>query len=193
METGRQEVTDPHAEPKEGKLIEFSHSSLSNEVDDLSYEPLYRYMTIRDWRQKGESAHAITWIGSHPGVVKEPTGNDNTTDRALQLTELWGYNHMTVVNIFALRCRTMWRLKHCSNPIGMREENDESIIAACRTADLVVACWGNAGELFDRGDRVLEMITSVRHPIHVLGRTNKGQPMHLSYVKKTVRLKAWSI
>lgn len=109
--------------------------------------------------------------------------DDPTIRRCLGFAWLWGYGSLEVVNLFAYRTPHPQHLRKVPDPVG--PENDRYLVAAIQRADRVVVAWGNRGE--GRSYACLKLIGSEKQP-YCLGITQKGQPIHPLYVRKTAPL-----
>ncbi len=104
----------------------------------------------------------------------DPTVNE-CRKRAIAL----GADVLEVVNLFALRSPYPEDLRKAER--GSRGDdhvNDEQIIAACSGARMVIAAWGNGGDLDDRAARVVYLLSLSNIRLHHLGRTCSGAPKH---------------
>ena len=66
------------------------------------------------------------------------------------------------------------------DPVG--PDNDEFLQKYLNKDELNIACWGNHGEHFGRGEEVMRLLGESN--LHVFGLTKKGQPKHPLYLKK---------
>ena len=92
-----------------------------------------------------------------------------------------------MVNLFAFRATLPKDLKNSKHPVG--RDNNQFIIHAHKKASMTIAAWGNDGDLYNRDQEVLEIITN---PMCL--KVNKtGQPAHPLYQKKDIKPKPYSI
>jgi len=104
----------------------------------------------------------------------DPTVNE-CRKRAIAL----GADVLEVVNLFALRSPYPEDLRKAAR--GSRGDdhvNDAAIITACCGASMVIAAWGNGGDLDDRAARVIYLLSLSNIRLHHLGRTSSGAPKH---------------
>ena len=104
----------------------------------------------------------------------DPTVNE-CRKRAIAL----GADVLEVVNLFALRSPYPEDLRKAAR--GSRGDdhvNDAAIISACCGARMVIAAWGNGGDLDDRSARVTYLLSLSNIRLHHLGRTSSGAPKH---------------
>ena len=89
---------------------------------------------------------------------------------------------MILVNIFAARATFPADLKRMRHPVSENggPANDRAIRRAVRTADTVIAAWGNHGSHMDRSTRVRRMLEGVE--VYCLGVTGAGEPKHPLYL-----------
>ena len=94
----------------------------------------------------------------------------------------WGYGSLLLVNLFSFRATDPAALSMVSDPVGpganrwLRRADAES--------QLLVAAWGNGGQLFERAISVAHLI----HNAQCLGVTAQGMPRHPLYCPKRSRL-----
>jgi hypothetical protein len=105
---------------------------------------------------------------------------DPTLKRCLGFAQRWGFGHMEVVNIFALRSTQPAALKKHRDPIGPL--NDRAIRRAAARADLVVVGWGTHAGLGDRHVAVGKLLSGVCEPM-CWARTKDGYPKHPLYLR----------
>jgi hypothetical protein len=92
-----------------------------------------------------------------------------------------------MVNLFAFRATLPKDLKNSKHPVG--RDNNQFIIHAHKEASMTIAAWGNDGDLYNRDQEVLEIISN---PMCL--KVNKtGQPAHPLYQKKDIKPKPYSI
>lgn len=106
--------------------------------------------------------------------VLDPTVNE-CRKRSIAL----GADVLEVVNLWALRSPYPADLRKRS--VGSRGDdatNDVAILAACAGARIVVAAWGNHGELDHRATIVRSRLSEQGIALHHLGLTQAGHPKH---------------
>jgi hypothetical protein len=137
----------------------------------------WRYILWRHWdREKG----VCVFIGLNPSTADELL-DDPTIRRCVGFAKAWGYGAMWVLNAFAYRATQPADMKaQFSNALG--PQNNEYLIAACRGADLVVACWGVHGAFLNRSAELTVMLIKAGVEVHHLGRTKDGLPRHPLYL-----------
>lgn len=138
----------------------------------------YRYRLWRVWGPP--DGRRVCWVMLNPSTADERK-LDPTCTRCAKYSQRWGYDGMVVANIFAQRSTDPRALYGASDPIG--PENDRAILQASSGADLVVAAWGNHGQLHGRGAQVLELLGP---DVVCLGLTQPGQPLHPLYLRGDV-------
>jgi hypothetical protein len=139
----------------------------------------YRYRLDRDWSVLGSPLVRSCWVLLNPSKATAEL-NDQTVAKCIRLSNAWGCNAMTVVNIFALRSTDPRELYKADEPVGVG--NDEAILAAVRHAAIVVAGWGNHGMLRGRGVQVRDMLIAAGVPMSCLASNAGGQPGHPLYL-----------
>jgi len=108
----------------------------------------------------------------------DANADDPTILRCMSFALAWGYDHLVVGNLFALRTpypADLW--EHQRNGLDIvGPENDEYLNRLAARADRVVIAWGNDG-IGERAEHVLRLLRR-RHDVYALGFTNSGQPKH---------------
>lgn len=125
----------------------------------------------------------VLFVMLNPSTADE-TKNDRTVERCERFAKLWGFDRLTVCNLFALQSTDPKALYAHPDPVG--PENDQWITRSLRAADLVIAAWGNHGDHLGRGDAVLRRLAK-RTEVHVLGLNKGGQPKHPLYLRSDTR------
>ncbi len=115
---------------------------------------------------------------------------DPTNRRCVGFAQAWGYGSMVTTNIFAFRSTAPAGLRTAADAIG--PENDDAILSAATSADLVIAAWGTHGELQGRGDEVREMLVGAGIALHALRVTKAGHPGHPLYVAGDTLPTTWT-
>lgn len=135
-------------------------------------ERAYRY---RLWRAWDAAKPTVAFIMLNPSTADETT-DDPTLRRCIGYARGWGYGHLVVGNLFAVRETDPANLWDYFDPVG--PENDEHLRDICADADRVVAAWGAHGHLGERGRRVAAMLDV---DLYALDTTKDGQPTHPLY------------
>lgn len=152
---------------------------------DFSPCGVYRYTLRRQWLI-GEGT--VLWVMLNPSTA-DASQDDPTIRRCIGFSKAWGYQGLTVANIFALRSTDPKKLLAIDDPIG--PDNDtwlERLVS--KGHDRVVAAWGARGG--ERGLQVAELLS--RHAdVHCLGITKGGQPRHPLYLSKDALCWGWRV
>jgi len=114
---------------------------------------------------------------------------DPTNRRCVGFAQALGFGALVTTNIFAFRSTNPAGLRTANDAVG--PDNDEVIKTAASNADLVIAAWGTHGELQDRGNVVLEMLTEAEIELHLLRLTKAGHPGHPLYVAADTQPTRW--
>ena len=104
---------------------------------------------------------------------------DPTVNECRKRSIALGADMLEVVNLFALRSPYPTDLRKAAR--GSRGDdtvNDQAIINACLDARMVIAAWGNGGDLDNREAHVLKLLREHDIKLHHRGRTNGGAPKH---------------
>lgn len=147
----------------------------------------YRWWLRRSWQIWDAHRGHIPGKGVCCFVMLNPSTADGTQDdptirRCIGFASSWGYDTLSVRNLFPWRATDPKELFHASTVTG-GHRGDVELLAAC-TADMVVAAWG-AGVPFGRDVEALRMFRGAFPgvPIYCLGTTKFGKPRHPLYVK----------
>ena len=143
----------------------------------LSADRKYRYILSRTW---DETKPTVLFIGLNPSTADEEI-DDPTIRKCINYAKSWGYGKILMPNLFAFRSTDPNNLKHELDPVG--SENNTYILKSASKADLVIACWGNPGRLFNRDKEVISLIPN----LHCLKRNKNGTPHHPLYLSKDIK------
>lgn len=135
----------------------------------------YRYWLTRDWQPK-VLGHVL-WLMLNPSVGTA-TADDMTLRLCQGYARRWGYDGITVANLFALRSVTPTPLKTHPDPVGPDNDMWLRQLLADKAFPLVVAAWGVHGALRNRGLIVRRIAEEAGRPLHVLGLSKHGYPCH---------------
>ena len=138
----------------------------------FSRDKRYRYALWRRWAPQGSIA---LFVGLNPSTANGSV-DDPTIRRCQAFARRWGMAGTVVVNLYAFRAARPIDLFRQREPMGI--ENDRWIQSALTLSSRVIACWGNHGERFERGARVLPLLGTVE----CLGVTKRGHPIHPLYL-----------
>lgn len=157
------------------------YSNISDAV--ISEDQQYRYFLSRTW-----SASPVTaaFIGLNPSTA-DATTDDPTIRRCISFAKTWGAGTLWMVNIFGFRTTNPGNLLLTPNPIG--PDNDIWLERAVAGADIVIAAWGNHGQLKKRGEEVAIRFTG---KLQALGLNKTGMPKHPLYIKADALLQPYS-
>lgn len=133
----------------------------------------YRYVLRRGW---GVGDRCAVFLMLNPSTA-DAAGDDPTIRKCIGFARHWGFDALSVVNLYALRSTNPRGLLLAADPIGplndlwIRKECSESAIR-----HTVIAAWGANGDGRDR--RVAEVCALVQRPMYSIGITATGQPLH---------------
>lgn len=151
-------------------------------ASDATISPcgLYRYSLRRQIRPASDQTCLFIMLNPSTADAK---ADDPTVRRCIRFASDWGYNWLTVVNLFALRATDPQSLTNAADPIG--PNNDAWILDRVNAADLVVCAWGKHGALMDRAKAVLELLAW--RDLHCLALNRDGSPKHPLYVASATK------
>ena len=152
----------------------------------FSADRVHRYLLTRTW---DASLPSVNFLMLNPSTA-DAFQLDPTNRRCVGFAQAWGYGSMVTTNIFAFRSTDPTGLRTAADAIG--PENDDAILSAATSADLVIAAWGTHGELQGRGDEVREMLGGAGIALHALRVTKAGHPGHPLYVAGDTLPTTWT-
>ena len=138
----------------------------------------YRYTLWRIW---DKSLPHIMFLGLNPSTANE-FQNDPTILKCIQYSKRWRYGGFYIANLFAYRSPSPEILKKSKDPIG--KKNDYWILKTAKSADKIVACWGNHGTFKDRHKTVIKNLDK----LFCLKINKSKQPAHPLYLKSSLNL-----
>lgn len=139
----------------------------------ISSDGTYRYFLSRNW---GRDGRRIAFIGLNPSTA-DATNDDPTIRRCVGFAKAWGGTSLWMVNLFGYRATNPKVLLSAEDPVG--PENDSWLERIILSADLVIAGWGNHGNLLGRAAAVEERFSD---HLYTLAVTKQGMPGHPLYL-----------
>ena len=137
----------------------------------------YRYVLRRRWLSGNGMC---LFVCLNPSIADETT-DDPTIRRCMGFARTWGYQMLSVVNLFAYRATNPERLRRNSDT--NRSRNNRYLLLEAEQADCVVAAWGAQGHYYSkRVEEVCRLLANI--PKVCLGRTQSGEPKHPLYLPK---------
>ena len=148
----------------------------------FSEDRIYRYALWRQW----SGAPYVAFIGLNPSTADEIV-DDNTLRRCLGYAAAWGdVGGIVMLNLFAFRATKPRDMRRADEPVA-RPENDQAIKQHCRSAKLIVCCWGRHGRFKDRDCEVLGLLAG--RELLCFGQNFDGTPKHPLYLSKATKLR----
>lgn len=135
----------------------------------------YRYTLEREW-MTGEGTCLFVMLNPSTADASE---DDPTIRRCIGFAQRWGYQRLTVGNLFAFRATDPRKLVQVKDPGG--PDNHLHLGRLAAEADRVVAAWGAfpaAGQ-----DYLAAVLSEVDSDLVCLGTTKNGSPRHPLYVR----------
>lgn len=165
-----------------------THSSAS-----LSVNGKYRYSLNRF---SPNPVRNVLWVMLNPSTA-DAENNDPTIRRLMSFTEAWGFDSMSVVNLYAFRATDPRELRLIGEGVRRLDvvgrDNDVWIGACARSASLIVCAWGQPGPYEDRARNVRALLHLNHHePLHCLRVNKNGHPSHPLYLPKSLTPKVWT-
>lgn len=148
----------------------------------LSEDGIYRYTLTRTPNDVCTTPHRkrINFIMLNPSTA-DASIDDPTIRRCMGFAWGWGFEQLTVTNIFALRSTDPANLYTHDDPIG--DDNDNTLLIEACSAAKVIMAWGTHGAFKGRGKTVQTLLKGV--PLFHLGLTKEGHPKHPLYLAKS--------
>jgi hypothetical protein len=141
----------------------------------LSPDGVYRYTLGRRW---GQGARRVVFVMLNPSTA-DANVDDPTIRKCVGFSKRWGFDALTVVNLFAFRATKPKVLFDAGYPVG--PENDRYIASECATAERVVVAWGaHIQPDYMHARRVVRMLRGLVRggELYCLGLTDSGSPRH---------------
>ena len=134
----------------------------------------YRYNLLRIW---DAGKPRVMFIGLNPSTADQQN-DDPTLVRCMGFARDWGYGGVCMANLFAWRCTDPKELFMARDPVG--PNNDHWLEELAKSADLIIAAWGNQGSMLGRADRVRSRLSGLNY----LKMNRSGQPAHPLYLRR---------
>lgn len=145
----------------------------------------WRYLL---WRQWDEGKPLANFLMLNPSTADEVKLDPSCT-RARNYAEQWKFGALIVTNLFGWRATDPGEMKAARDPVG--RANDQAILEAARSADLVVCAWGNHGLHRARSAHVVGLLRKAGVRLHVLRMNGCGEPAHPLYLPGTLVPQRW--
>ena len=147
----------------------------------------YRYVLSRRWAD-GEDC---VFVGLNPSTA-DGAKNDATVRKCTQFARAWGFAGLTLVNLYARKCRYPQALATSDDPVG--PDNDAWLAGAVKDAPLLIAMWGNYGaRAYGEVARRDLLAMDLRDDWRCFGRTKQGAPQHPLYLPNVTQLQTFSL
>ena len=147
----------------------------------------FRYRLNRRWADGEE----CVFVGLNPSTA-DSAKNDATVRRCIQFARAWGFAGLTLVNLYARRCRYPQALGTSDDPVG--PDNDLWLQSVIGDAPLAIAMWGNHGaRAYGQGTRRDILVMKSRNEWHCFGQTKLKAPKHPLYLPKETSLQTFSL
>ncbi len=137
----------------------------------------YRYRLDRKWMF---GSGRVVWVLLNPSTA-DAKKNDPTIRRCIRFSFDWGYQKLTILNLFAYRSTDPKAIRQQDDPIG--PSNHRISREALMTADLVVCGWGNDGFYRKQDRRFLDLIQKCgKTPMILQWNASCKAPRHPLYI-----------
>lgn len=155
----------------------------------LSPDGRYRYALERHWFPKTGRGNVL-WIMLNPSTA-DASLDDRTTRVCQEFSRSWGFDGITIGNLFAYRSRDPHLLRQADDPVGPANDDVLSSLFAAPGIGLVVAAWGVNGSWMRRDLDVVRLAKQADRDLHVLRLTLAGHPWHPLYLKRDLVPEPW--
>ncbi len=98
----------------------------------------YRYTLEREW-MTGQGTCLFVMLNPSTADASE---DDPTIRRCIGFAQRWGYQRLTVGNLFAYRATDPLGLREVPLDVAIGPENDDHLCDLSHGASLIVAAWG---------------------------------------------------
>ena len=147
----------------------------------------YRYFLRRRW----EDGEDCVFVGLNPSTA-DGSKNDATVRKCIHFARSWGFAGISLVNLYARRCRYPQALATSDDPVG--PDNDLWLTSVIGGAPHAIAMWGNHGaRIYSEGIRRDTLVITLRSKWSCFGKTKLGAPKHPLYLPKATPLQAFSL
>lgn len=139
------------------------------------------------WRVWNVNRPHILFVMLNPSTA-DAQQDDRTIQKCVRFARCNGCGSMAAVNLFAFRSTNPQRLKdeHRNGNDIIGAENDDTIIQAAVSSQIIVLAWGADGRFLGRDEEVHKLLQA--YPLYCLGRTADGQPRHPLYLANATPL-----
>lgn len=133
---------------------------------------MYRYFLKRTWNDNDK---IMTYIMLNPSQA-DALKDDPTICKCVKLANKENCGSLYVINLFALRSSQPNDLYIHNNPVG--PDNDYWIDEITKKSQIIVAAWGNHGNLLNRDIEVFKRLKSFGLNLYCLGLNKNSYPKH---------------
>ncbi len=146
---------------------------------EFSADRSHRYWLTRRWGP----GPALMFVSLNPSAADEHH-NDPTTRRDERFARGFGYEAMTLLNLYAGCATRPEDLALMADPVGV--DNDAHLDRAAAQHDVIVFAWGahaDVGRAQAVATRLWRIARATGGTVAVLGWTAEGQPRHPLYLR----------
>lgn len=147
-------------------------------ISDALIDNQFRYWLTRTWSDSGVPHSRICWIMLNPSTADD-SQDDPTIRRCISFSDGWGFDSLTVVNLYSLRATNPKELLTATYRTG--PDNFKYVQEAIQFSQCTLAAWG----AFKLGvpDELKGLLQQSN--MYCLGKTKEGHPKHPLYIKAT--------
>ena len=159
----------------------------------FSEDRLKRFELIRDWRDELHSPDKTALFAMlNPSKAGEKD-DDPTVRKTVGFARRWGFGRVVLVNLIPIVSTDPWHLPPWK---GIDMYNRAVIQEWMGKVDIVVAAWGSQPRAVAQTIALPELIYLFRQiapvPLHCIGTTKTGAPLHPSRAPYTNKPELWT-
>jgi len=148
----------------------------------------YRYKLWRHFTDI-QAPRFVNFIMLNPSTADQ-NKNDPTVERCERRAREWGFDGLTVTNLFAWRATDKRELLKCADPIG--PDNDYHLKHEAWAHDVIICAWGNPYYSKRRAEDVLKLLGLYRSRLRILKIGESGVPCHPLYLPYSLQPTVWT-
>ena len=159
--------------------LHLPHLSRTESAAGFSEDRRYRYWLTRRWGP----GPALMFVSLHPSAADEHH-DDPTTRRVVRFARAFGYDAVTLMNLYAAATPEPKELAGMDDPVG--PDNDDQLDRAAAEHDVIVFAWGadaDPARATAVATRLWRIAGEAGGTVAVLGWASGNQPRHPLYLR----------
>lgn len=134
----------------------------------------YRWSLTRIWKVTGKR-DLLGIIMLNPSTA-DAMQDDPTIRKCIGYAKRWGFNGLTVRNLFHLRATDPKEMLAAADPVG--PSNEDLYLGLLDTCPTILCAWGNHGAHLGRDRVVISLLKTCGANLVCLGVNRDGSPKH---------------